>query len=456
LTALLAGILAYVACQLAVGVFASRRIKSDEDFFVAGRRLGPGLAAISVFATWFGAETCVGAAGGVHAEGLSLLTVEPFGYGLCLLATGLVIAAPLWRRGVITLADFFRARFGGGAERVAAVALLPSSVFWAAAQVRAFAEVLVASGDGLSLAAALALAAGIAVLYTALGGLLADVWTDSFQAGVLTLGLLLVLGAVVVELGGLSAAAERLAAAPVDLSLPEGTGWLDVAEAWLIPILGSLTAQEVLARSFAARSAGVARAAGIGGGLLYLAIGAVPVLIGLLAPAAAEATGDSFLAATAQRCLSPLLYVLFAGALVSAILSTVDSALLVASSLLTRNFVRGKSTTTPRRALLGARVGVAAAGVAAWHFARTGDGVMALVERASAFGSAGIVVAVLAGLATRRGGQAAAIGALLAGTATWVVGEQVEGALRYPFLTSVAAAALAFAAAAAWQGRARA
>ena len=439
MTALLAGILAYVACQLVVGALAARRIHTDEDFFVAGRRLGPGLAAVSVFATWFGAETCVGAAGGVHAEGLSLFTVEPFGYGLCLLATGLLIAAPLWRRGVITLV------------------LLPSSIFWAAAQIRAFAEVLVASGEGLTLPVALALAAGIAVLYTGLGGLLADVWTDSFQAAVLCLGLVLVLGAVVVQLGGLGAAKARLAQAPVDLSLPDGTGWLDVAEAWLIPILGSLTAQEVLARSFAARSARVARAAGIGGGLLYLAVGLVPVLIGLLAPAAApEATGDAFLTVTAQQYLPPLLYVLFAGALVSAILSTVDSALLVASSLVTRNFVRTARPASPRRALFAARLGVAAAGIAAWHFARTGEGVMALVERASAFGSAGIVVAVLAGLCTERGGALAAIGALVAGTATWVVGEQVEGALRYPFLTSVAAATVTFAAAAAWQGRARA
>ena len=201
----------------------------------------------------------------------------------------------------------------------------------------------------------------------------------------------------------------------------------------------------------------MARAAGIGGGLLYLAVGLVPVLIGLLAPAAApEATGDAFLTVTAQQYLPPLLYVLFAGALVSAILSTVDSALLVASSLVTRNFVRTARPASPRRALFAARLGVAAAGIAAWHFARTGEGVMALVERASAFGSAGIVVAVLAGLCTERGGALAAIGALVAGTATWVVGEQVEGALRYPFLTSVAAATVTFAAAAAWQGRARA
>lgn len=446
MTALLAGILAYVAFQLAVGVVASRHIANESDFLVAGRRLGPLIASVSVFATWFGAETCVGAAGSVHAEGVSLLTVEPFGYGVCLLVTGLVFAAPLWRRGVVTLADFFRERFGGATERLAAFVLLPSSIFWAAAQIRAFSEILVTSSNGLGLGAALALATGIAIVYTVLGGLLADVWTDCIQAAVLVVGLAFVLGALVLELGG---PVDALAALPADrlrFTLPEGTGWLDVVEAWAIPVIGSVTAQEVLARSFAARSARTARAAGLFGGGIYLAVGAIPVLIGLLAPAlgdsAAFGEGDAFLPSVARAYLPTVLYVLFAGALVSAILSTVDSALLVAGSLLARNIVHPSGSA--RRRLLFARAGVVVSGLAAWRFASTAESVLELIERASAFGSAGVVVAVTLGLFTRRGGGASAIGALATGTAVWIVGERVEGALAYPFLTSLAAALLAY------------
>ncbi|MEZ6016811.1 MAG: sodium:solute symporter [Planctomycetota bacterium] len=445
MTALLAGILAYVALQLAVGVLASRSIASEADFFVAGRRLGPGIAAVSVFATWFGAETCLGAAGSVHADGVSVLTVEPFGYGLCLLITGVVFAAPLWRRGIVTLADFFRARFGGATERLAALVLLPSSIFWAAAQIRAFSEVLVSSSNGLELSAALALAACIAIVYTVLGGLLADVWTDCIQAGVLVLGLAMVLGAVILELGGPAAAWAALPAGRVSLALPEGTGWLDVAEAWAIPVIGSVTAQEVLARSFAARSAGSARAAGVLGGGIYLAVGAMPVLVALLAPAlsAEFATGDAFLTSVARAYLPALLYVLFAGALVSAILSTVDSALLVAGSLMARNLVHGDGGSE-RRKLLWARAGVVVSGLIAWRFATTAESVLALIERASAFGSAGIVVAVSMGLATRRGGTVSAIAALVLGTGVWMVGERYPEWVRYPFLSSLAAALGAF------------
>ncbi|QDV05270.1 Sodium/glucose cotransporter [Planctomycetes bacterium Poly30] len=449
MTVLLAGILAYVALQLAVGVIASRTIANETDFFVAGRRLGPGLAAISVFATWFGAETCLGAAGSVSAEGLSILTVEPFGYGLCLIVTGVVFAAPLWRRGIVTLSDFFRTRFGGATEGLSALVLLPSSIFWAAAQIRAFSEILVSSSEGLSLQAALALAACIAIVYTVLGGLLADVWTDCIQASILVLGLLLVLGAVIHALGGPAAAWAALPGDRISFSLPERTGWFDVAEAWAIPIIGSVTAQEVLARSFAARSAPAARTAGIAGGLIYLVVGAIPVTVALLAPSLAPALehsfgeGDAFLPSVAKEFLPAALYVLFAGALVSAILSTVDSALLVAGSLVARNVVR-QGDTTERRKLLLARAGVVLCGLVAWRFAVTAESVLALIERASAFGSAGIVVAVSMGLATRRGGAASAIAAMVAGTGVWMVGERFPDLMRYPFLTSVAAAFVAF------------
>jgi Na+/proline symporter len=63
-----------------------------------------------VFATWFGAETCVGSAGRVYAGGLSASSADPFGYALCLLLFALVFAIPLWKRKLTTIADLFRTR----------------------------------------------------------------------------------------------------------------------------------------------------------------------------------------------------------------------------------------------------------------------------------------------------------------------------------------------------------
>ena len=60
---LVTGIAAYIVLQFGIGLWVSRRIRTEDDFLVAGRSLGPGVTTFTVFATWFGAETCVSAAG---------------------------------------------------------------------------------------------------------------------------------------------------------------------------------------------------------------------------------------------------------------------------------------------------------------------------------------------------------------------------------------------------------
>ena len=66
---LVGAIFAYVALQMLIGVLVSRSIRTEDDYLLAGRQLGPALATFSIFATWFGAETCVGSAGAVYADG---------------------------------------------------------------------------------------------------------------------------------------------------------------------------------------------------------------------------------------------------------------------------------------------------------------------------------------------------------------------------------------------------
>jgi hypothetical protein len=61
-TPLLWAIAAYLLLQFGIGVVVSRRIATEDDYLIAGRRLGPWVATASIFATWFGAETIVGSA----------------------------------------------------------------------------------------------------------------------------------------------------------------------------------------------------------------------------------------------------------------------------------------------------------------------------------------------------------------------------------------------------------
>ncbi len=163
----------YVLAQFAVGIWVSRRVKSESDYILAGRSLGPTLVAFSVFATWFGAEAIVATTAEVYDKGISGALVDPLAYGLAVVAAGFLYAAVLWRKGVTTFADVFRERFSPSVEKLVVIILLPGSVFWAAAQIRAFGQVLSSSSD-MSLSNAIILAAVLVASYSVIGGLLAE------------------------------------------------------------------------------------------------------------------------------------------------------------------------------------------------------------------------------------------------------------------------------------------
>ncbi|HEX6997884.1 MAG TPA: sodium:solute symporter family protein [Gammaproteobacteria bacterium] len=437
----LIGVLAYLAVQFAIGVLVSRRIASETDYVLAGRRLGLGLAAFSIFATWFGAETIVGAAGAIYSEGLSGGSADPFGYGLCLVVAGAVVAAPLWRRKYTTFGDLFRERYSVGVERVAILLMVPTSVIWAAAQIRAFGQVVSAASD-LEVSVAVTAAAVFVVGYTVAGGLLADAITDFVQGIALVVGLVVLLLLVADANGGLPGLAALVEPSRLRLLGTEDTAWLDVAEAWAVPVLGSMLAVELLSRMLGCRTAATARNATLLGAGLYVAVGLVPVLLGLVGPRLVPGLEEpeQLIAVLAEQHLGTLAYVLFAGALISAILSTVDSALLAAASLISHNVVLPLMPTLGERAKVRvARLGVAGLGVAAYVIALHAEGIYALVETASAFGSSGIFVVGMFGLFSRFGGPQSALAALGAGMAVWALGEYALE-WRAPYLASVASA----------------
>ena len=135
---------------------------------------------------------------------------------------------------------------------------------------------------------------------------------------------------------------------------------------------------------------------------------------------------DAYLPELAQAYLDPVLYVILMGALVSAILSTVDTTLLAISAIATRNLVEPFAPGIPEKGKVAlGRVMTAFSGVVALGVAASGDTIKGLVEVASSFGSAGIVVALLFGLHTRFGNQMAAIAAMATGAAISFFGNGV-------------------------------
>jgi len=443
MTPTLTALLLFLCLQFGIGVWISRRIASEGDYLVAGRKLGYTLATFSIFATWFGAETVIGSSASIYNEGISLASAEPFGYGLCLVLMGAFLAKPLWDRGLTTLADLFRQRFGSGVERLAAVLLIPSSVLWAAAQVRAFGQVI-ASASTVNVELAILLAAVFTVGYTAFGGLLADAVTDVLQGAILTVGLSAMFIAVVIKVGGpMEAASLIVTSSRINLA-PSAVGpWYATLEAWAIPVCGSLAGTEVISRVIATRTRTVAQRSALPAGALYIAIGSIPVVIALLGRHLVGTIVDpeQLLPTIARDALPTVLFAVFAGGLVSAILSTVDSTLLVASGLLSHNLVVPLAKLTDERAKVRvARGGVMLFGLIAYALALNAEGVFALVEQASAFGSAGILVTVLFALFTPWGSARTAAATLLGGITVYLLAAAAE--LPTPFLASLGASLL--------------
>jgi Na+/proline symporter len=442
---ILLAIAAYMALQLAIGVWISRRIVSESDYLLAGRKLGFGLATFSIFATWFGAETIVGSAGRAYREGVSLGSAEPFGYGLCIALMGLIFAAPLYRRGLTTLADLYRQRYSVGAERLAAIILIPSSVLWAAAQIRGFGYILSVSSGNLTADAAVAIAAGFTIMYTAFGGLLADATNDLIQGLVVVVGLVILFVAVLPHAGGFDAVTAALADPARARAMPEGESMLAILERWAIPVAGSVLATELIGRVLGAKSVSVAKHSAYAAAAIYVAVGCIPLAIGLIGPQLVPGLADpeQLMAHVARDVLPTALYVVFAGALISAILSTVDSTLLVASALLSHNIVVPvlKIGDEARKVRV-ARLGVLAFGAIAYVLALHAEGVFELVEQASAFGSAGTLVTVCFGLFTSWGDARAAIATLAVGMLSYL-GANAAG-VTAPFLTSLLASLVTY------------
>jgi Na+/proline symporter len=436
-----ASIFAYVALQMLVGVYVSRQIQNEDDYLLAGRSLGPVLATFSIFATWFGAETCIGAAGAVYERGLSGTRGDPFGYTIVIIVLAALFAVPLWRAQITTLGDLFRRRFSPRVEQVAVVLMIPTSILWAGAQIRAFGQVLASASDGISASIGIALAAGTVLVYTTFGGMLADAWTDLIQGIVLAIGLTVVTIMVASSLGGPAAALANVGPAHWALTAP-GETTIEVLNRWAVPILGSITAQELVGRIVACRTAAVARRAAWTAAFVYLSVGLMPVALGLMATQVPLGVVDAehVLPELAQHHLPRIGYVLFVGALVSAILSTVNSCLLVAGALLSHNLVVPHLPSLSEIGRLrAARIAVLFSGAVAWYLALASESVLTLVEEASGFGSAGILVLMIFGLWSRFGGPSSAMAALLSGVAVWIPGHYIY-ALPYDYLASVGAA----------------
>lgn len=427
-TSLLAAVLlAYAGLVLGLGVWARGRIRDKTDFLVAGRRLPLSLAAPTLLATWFGAGTLLTATDEVRAGGLRMAALDPLGAGLCLILAGWWLARPLWRLQLLTLSDFFRKRYGTRAEAWSAVLMLPTYFGWIAAQFVALAQLL----DllfGIPVATGIAIVAALGTAYTLLGGMWSVTVTDALQLTLVIVGLVVLTFNVLSTLGGGSVAlgfdellqrvpAEKLVLVPTE----DGAalvGWLGVLA---VGSLGNLPGQDLTQRIFSARSESVAVRACFVAGVAYLTLGTLPLTLGLAADVLVPGQGGEATVALLSRVfLSPGLSVVLILAIVSAVLSTIDSAILSPASVLAENLI-GPRLSKPASGLWLHQLAVLGVATAAVAVAYSGESAYGMLEDAYSLGLVSLLVPLLVGIKTRGVGETGALVAMAVGTTVWGV-----------------------------------
>ena len=343
---------AYVLGLLVLGLFASTRVRDATDFVVAGRRLGLGLCTFTLFATWFGGGTLIGAAGAAYSGGLNAVAADPFGAALCLLLAGAFYVRLLRRLRLLTVPDFFRRRFGEAAEVLSAVSLFPAYVGWVGSQLLAVGTVLSAMA-GLPFLTSVLVATGIVLAYTVLGGMWAVAFTDFFQAIVLIAAISFLLPLVVSDAGGVAVVLERLPEAKLRF-LPTGglLEWCLFVQAWLIIGIGNLPGQDLMQRALASKDERVAQWGAYFGGALYLFVGLIPVSLGLVGTLLLPglANPEEIVPRLALEYLPPAGLALFLAALFSALMSSADSGLLAPASVFGQNVLPHLWPASVRRA----------------------------------------------------------------------------------------------------------
>ena len=223
--AIVAVALVYFAVVAVIGVWATRRTRTVNDFFVAGQGIGMFALAIAAMAATLSGFAFIGGPGLLYALGLgAIFIVLPA--GLTNSMTSWVLAKKLRllgeARGLLTVPDAIGARYGSrAAQGLAAFAMLVAIVGYMATNVLALGLVIDAI-FGVGLTWGIWIGTAITLAYSAAGGILAGIYTDVFQGLLMALASLLVFFFVLRVGGGLSEISSTIVAADPAFLAPWG------------------------------------------------------------------------------------------------------------------------------------------------------------------------------------------------------------------------------------------
>ncbi|GAB2046079.1 sodium/pantothenate symporter [Agathobaculum sp. TL06] len=340
-------IVIYLIVCIGIGVYYGKKAhSSEEEYWVASRFLNGTWGAFAVYAVVGSASTIMGSAGIAYKAGLPAVMCVALGFSLQFPLIAHITAGPLLEKNICTLGDFFQDRIGG--RHVRWLYAILSLIFMAAYVVPNMkASSIVGQylmGDNFSYSQVAIVMGIVLVIYASVGGMWAVTVTDIIQGVVMMIGVVGLALAILLncgEFGGIAGLLEAAAAARPAIAQ---MGYVPIAALGLAMIWGlwGLVAPMTVMRVLTMRNGKSARRSLILGSIFA----AVTVIVaGFVAAVAATidpdlANADMSYIVTMEKYFSPVIAGFFVAAIFAAIMSSVDSFLLSASSSVARDIYK--------------------------------------------------------------------------------------------------------------------
>lgn len=356
-TATLITFIFYLVAMLAIGLISYRLTSNLSDYVLGGRRLGGGVAALSAGASDMSSWLLLGLPGYAYVAGMEVIWIS-VGLALGAYLNWQFVATRLRKYtelagDSITIPDFLENRFHDKSKLLRVISAFVILVFFAfyTSSGLVGGALLFEASFGFSYIQALWIGAIVIISYTFLGGFLAVSWTDFFQGILMFLALIIVPIVAISEMGGWSETVNVVGQIdPAHLDVFAGVTTIGIISlaAWGLGYFGQ---PHIITRFMAVKSSQeVPKARLIGMTWMVLALlGAIftgfvgiayfSSMGGGLEPLAAGTEETVFILFT-QLLFNPWISGFLLAAILAAIMSTIDSQLLVSSSAITEDFYK--------------------------------------------------------------------------------------------------------------------
>lgn len=349
-TAVIVPLLLFLGIVFLVGFLSAKRISTKSDFlqeyFLGSREMGGLILAMTMVATYGSASSFVGGPGAAYTQGLGwvLLAMAQVVTGyFTLMILGKRFAIKSRQYKAITLVDYLKNRYESKAVVILSAASIVLFLFSAMAAQWIGGARLVETITGLSYTTALFIFAVTILVYVTIGGFRAVVVTDTIQGIIMFFGTLIILIGTIIAGGGLPAIMADLTAENPALVSPFGAEGeltpLYVSSFWILVGVGVVGLPQVAVRAMSYKnSISMHRALIIGTfvvafmmfGIHLTGVLARAILPGIEAP-------DTVMPLIVLEVLPAWLAGIVLAAPLAAIMSTVDSLLLLVSSTVVKD-----------------------------------------------------------------------------------------------------------------------